>query len=106
LGDGTYQPRGIAREVRVTWQTNPYAARGAALYAGINSCAPFSLTGAWHVGVRRVLTYKPARYDPTLLEAGIVPGNRQRRRHVMGQHYACVLRRDAHGLVLGLSGWW
>ena len=31
LGDGTYQPRGIAREVRVTWQTNPYAARMAML---------------------------------------------------------------------------
>jgi alpha-tubulin suppressor-like RCC1 family protein len=33
LGDGTYQPRGIARDVRVTWQTNPYAARVAMLDA-------------------------------------------------------------------------
>ena len=31
LGDGTYQPRGIATDVRVTWQTNPYAARIAML---------------------------------------------------------------------------
>jgi alpha-tubulin suppressor-like RCC1 family protein len=33
LGDGTYQPRGIATYVRVTWQTNPYAARVAMLDA-------------------------------------------------------------------------
>jgi alpha-tubulin suppressor-like RCC1 family protein len=94
LGDSTYQPRGIAREVRVTWQTNPYAARGAALYAGVNYLCAI-LTD------RRVACWgaqgsnnKPAG-DPTLLEAGIVPGVDNVVDLHMGQHYACVLRRDA-----------
>ncbi|MFN5927392.1 MAG: RCC1 domain-containing protein, partial [Roseiflexaceae bacterium] len=93
LGDGTYQPRGIAREVRVTWQTNPYAARGAALYAGINyMCAILTdrRVACWGA---QGFNLRPAS-DPTLLEAGIVPGIDNAIDMYMGQHYACVLRRD------------
>jgi alpha-tubulin suppressor-like RCC1 family protein len=95
LGDGTYQPRGIATNVRVTWQTNPYAARVA------------MLDGSWYYqcGIltdRRVACwglegyYRPANHyiKP---EPEIVDGLRDIVDLYVNYYFSCALQRT--GLV-------
>jgi alpha-tubulin suppressor-like RCC1 family protein len=93
LGDGTYQPRGITTNVRVTWQTNPYAARGAALYAGVNYRCTILTDRRVACWGAQGYNNKPAS-DPTWLESGVVPGIDNVVDLYMGFHYACALQRN------------
>ena len=92
LGNGEYLARSIVSDVRVTWQTNPYAARAAVLYAGQNyRCAILTdrRVACWGAqGSNNKLSN-----DPTWTEAGIVGGITDAVDLYMGQHYACALQR-------------
>jgi hypothetical protein len=93
LGSGAYLARGISSDVRVTWQTNPYAARAAALYSGANyRCAILTdrRVACWGAQGANNKTSN----HPTLTEAGIIDGITDAVDMYMGQHYACVLQRQ------------
>jgi alpha-tubulin suppressor-like RCC1 family protein len=92
LGDGTYQPRGIAAYVRITWQTNPYAARVAKLSsAGWQTCA--ILTD------RRVACWGSkhpwwSNKPETTLEPGVINGLTDVVDIIAGWGNSCALKRD------------
>jgi len=93
LGSGEYLARSIVSDVRVTWQTNPYAARAAALYAGVNyRCAILTdrRVACWGAQGANNRSAK----EPTLTEAGIIDGITDAVDMYMEQHYACVLQRQ------------
>jgi alpha-tubulin suppressor-like RCC1 family protein len=93
LGSGAYLARGISSDVRVTWQTNPYAARAAALYAGVNyRCAILTDRRVACWGAQGA-NYKLAN-APTLTEAGILDGITDAVDIYLNGAYACVLQRQ------------
>jgi alpha-tubulin suppressor-like RCC1 family protein len=95
LGDGTYQPRGIATNVRVTWQTNPYAARVASMASSWNQrCAILTdrrvaCWGSKHIWFAPTSGYK----SDTTLEPKIVPGLQDVVDLYVGPSMACALQR-------------
>jgi alpha-tubulin suppressor-like RCC1 family protein len=103
LGDGTYQPRGIAAYVRITWQTNPYAARVAAMASSWSQrcailtdrrVACWGSKGSWYAPTSG---YK----SDTTLEPGIIPGVRDIVDLYIGPGMACALQRTGRAWCWG-----
>ncbi|RLT22228.1 MAG: hypothetical protein DWI30_06350, partial [Chloroflexi bacterium] len=91
LGDGTYQPRGIARDVRVTWQTNPYAARVAMLDGSFQQlCGILTDRRVACWGIEGF--YRPTNYY-TKPEPEIVPGLQDIVDIQITTNFACALQR-------------
>jgi alpha-tubulin suppressor-like RCC1 family protein len=95
LGDGTYQPRGIATYIRVTWQTNPYAARVAAMASSwYQRCAILTDRRVACWGSKHVWYAPPDGYkSDTTLEPGIVLGLQDIVDLYIGPSMACALQR-------------